>query len=362
MKIGIIILHCDIRKSSRYVMELSNRFVKKHEVHIFTNEWNAIFDKNIQIHRIPTIKVTHYPRELLFTLLSSLRLSIEKFDVTLAQPTRYFHPDIAEMQFVYKAWGDYRRKNNMYVNKMNLFVYWMEKRNLRKAKRVIAISKSVKNEVIKYHGIPEKKIDVIYSGVNADQFKPNKKYREEIRKKLKISPKENLIIFVGNPFERKGLKYLIEAMRNIDAKLLIMGRDPTQPEYEKLVRKLDLDKKVMFGGFTKEIEKYFAAADAFVFPTLYEPFGLVITEAMASGLPVVTSRIAGAGELIREGKDGFLLNNPKDPIEIAEKAKKALKKKRTFGENARERAKEFTWDKVSKRYLNVLEEVGKHKI
>ena len=118
----------------------------------------------------------------------------------------------------------------------------------------------------------------------------------------------------------------------------------------------------MYCGFTNEIEKYFSSADIFVFPTLYEPFGLVILEAMASGLPVVTSKLAGAAELIENGKDGLLLDDPKNPKEIAEKVNYLIENeriRRAMGRNARKKAEKHPWERTAKEMLEVFEKITK---
>jgi glycosyltransferase involved in cell wall biosynthesis len=124
----------------------------------------------------------------------------------------------------------------------------------------------------------------------------------------------------------------------------------------KLAADLRVKDRIIFTGFVKNINSYFAASDIFVFPTTYEPFGLVITEALASGLPVVTSKLAGASELITDGYDGMLLSNPKASREIAEKIILLVedeKLRRVMGSNARKTAEKYSWGEVARRTLEV---------
>ena len=190
MKIGIVIRTCKSIGSSRYVVETSKYFVRNNEVHIFTNDWDPL-DKRIIIHKIPTISRNFYIWEASFIAISSIVMKLHKFDVALAQPTRYFSPSVAEMQFVYRNWNDYRDVNNIPVPSGDRFLPIIEKFNLRRAKQVIAISESIKDEVIKYYHIPEDRINVIYNSVNIEEFHPkNRKiYFDEIRERHNI--KEN---------------------------------------------------------------------------------------------------------------------------------------------------------------------------
>jgi len=361
MKIGIIIRCCRKFGSSRYVVETSKHFVKNNELHIFTNNWDPL-DKRVKIHKIPVISSNFYVCEASFFFFATLALKTHNFDVTLAQPTRYFSPDVAEMQFVYRAWANYKKKNNIPITLGDRTLPKTEKHNIRRAKEIIAISNSVKNEVLHYYDLPEEKVHVIHSGVNLNEFNPKnrKKYLKEIRNKHSIQPNELTFLFVGNPFHRKGLKYTIEALsklKNKDFKLLVLGKDDPN-SYIKLANTLGIKNNIIFVGLSPVAFKYYAASDIFLFPTLYEPFGLVILEAMAAGLPVVTSKLAGAAELIDHGKNGLWIENPKNPDEISKKLNFLVKNKKSrkkMGKEARKKAEKNSWERVAKQMLEVLE-------
>ena len=375
MKIGIVLSRCHRFGSSRYVIETVPYFVKKgHEVHIFANTWDPIESGNVFFHKTPRLfNGNMLLRESVNTLTNTLIQRFQKFDVTLAQPTRYFTPDVGEMQFVYKAWIDYKKsrgiQDGIKIKISDNWLSWMEKRNVNKCKEFIVLAKCVKRDVVKGYGIPEDKVAVCYSGVNLDEFHPRNRnvFRVDTRKKFGVKDHEPLILFVGNPFSRKGLDYLIKALsffKDREFKLLVSGKDDPTP-YIQLSKKLGIDKKIIYNlGLTSEIKKIFAAADMFVFPTLYEPFGLVILEAMASGLPVITSRIAGAAELIDHNIDGLVLKNPENVDEVRESIQYLLdnpKKSKLIGKKAREKAETYSWANTAKCMLKVLERVGEGK-
>jgi len=366
MKIGIVIRCCRNFGSSRYVVETSKYFARDNELHVFTNNWDPL-DKRITIHRIPTIPSNYYIYEGLFFSLSTLALKFHSFDVTLAQPTRYLSPDVGEMQFVYREWLKYVIKNKMYVSPGGRILALIERHNIKKAKKLIAISNRVKNDILKNYTVPEEKVRVIYSGVNLEEFNPKhrSKYGEEIRKQYNIPLDDLVLLFIGHPFHRKGLEFLIRSLPLVNLnniKVLVFGKDDPEP-YQKLISNLRLQDKIIFHtSLTSEIYKYFAASDIFVLPTLYEPFGLVILEAMASGLPVVTSQIAGAAEIIEDERDGLWLKNPKDFKEIAEKLNYLIindKVRKQIGKKARKKAEQYSWERTAKGMLEVFEEVAK---
>jgi UDP-glucose:(heptosyl)LPS alpha-1,3-glucosyltransferase len=367
MKIGIVLRTCKNTGSSKYIVETSEHFVKNNELHIFTNDWDTL-DSRIVIHKIPTLSSNFYVWEASFMVISTLVTKFYKFDVTLAQPTRYFSPSIVEMQFFHRSWNDYRDKNHIPVSIGDRFLPLIEKYNVRKAKQVIAISESIKNDVLHHCHISEDRINIVYNGVNAKDFTPENrsKYFDKIRERHKITKDEIVLVFAGNPFVRKGLRYTIEALPKLKIKnyklLIVGGDDPNKQPHVDIIHKLGLDDKVIWIGITPEINKYFAASDIFVLPTIYDPFGIVIVEAMASGLPVVTSKLAGAAELINHGEDGLHIKNPTDSDEIAENLNYLIQSDNTrkeMGKEARKKAENYTWERTAKQMLEVFEKAAK---
>ncbi|MEM5814741.1 MAG: glycosyltransferase family 4 protein, partial [Candidatus Aenigmatarchaeota archaeon] len=166
MKIAIVIMQCSKNRSSRYVNEVTRRFADAgHEVHVFTNSWDEL-DGRVKVHKVPSLSLGFSIKEFVFTVLASLMMKFHKFDVTMAQATRYFRPDVCYMQFVYKEWANFKRRNRLPLNFADKYLSWMERRNVRKAERIIAMSEVIKNEIMHNHEVCAEKIDVIYSGVD----------------------------------------------------------------------------------------------------------------------------------------------------------------------------------------------------
>lgn len=367
MKLAIVIRCCRCHGSSRYALEVTKRLVRDNEVHLFTNNWDEL-DKRVIIHKVPTFSNSFYIYEASFITLATAMMRMNRFDVTMAQPTRFFSPDVGYMQFVYREWANYKKANGIPMAFGDSVLPAIEKMNVKKARKIMVMSNVLKGEVLKNYRIPEEKIEVVHSGVNCEEFKPeNKKlYGGEMRKKYGIGENDIVLFFMGNPFSRKGLEYAIRALPLINGKsvkILVAGND-NPAIYQALARKLNVHEKVKwFIGLTNEINKFFATGDIFLLPTLYEPFGLVITDAMATGLPAVVSRRAGAAELIEDGKEGLLINNPKDTEEIAEKVNYLIDNNlyRKMGKAARAKAETLTWDRTAEQMLSVMEEAAEMK-
>jgi len=375
MRIAVILSRVHWWGSSRYALEVARKWAEKgHEVHIFANSWDPLDHPKVIFHKVPSILKGHMlPREAWLTLAHSIVQKFQKFDVTLAQPTRYFTPDVGEVQFLYKSWVDWKRRKGMKdsvpIKISDAWLGWMEKRNVRKVRHMIALAECVKKDIIEGYGIDPAKVTLAYSGTNLEEFRPENRtaYRQEIRARHGIADNDMLFIFVGNPYIRKGLDRVIEALPALGGrnyKLLICGKDNPEP-FKQLAERLGVaDKLVWNVGLTSEIKKYFAAADAFVFPTRYEPFGLVITEAMASGLPAITTKLSGAAELIEDGKDGLLMDDPEDVvtlksymIRLADDS--ALRSR--MGAAARSKIEQYTWDRTADVMMEVLEKVVAEK-
>ena len=231
-------------------------------------------------------------------------------------------------------------------------------------KALIVVSQSMKREFARHYGDAAKNIIVIPNGVDTLRFHPTNRllYRGQIRQEHGVSRSDPLLMFAGGDWERKGVRYIVEALpllskRNV--KLIIIGSGD-EKFYGQLAELKRVRDRIIFVPHSSNLWEYYAASDIFVLPTIYEPFGLVIVEAMASGLPVITSRVAGAADLIIDGVNGLLLRSPSDVSDLATKIELLLSNaglRKTMGERARETAEKFSWDQVAQKTLEVYNTV-----
>ena len=168
---------------------------------------------------------------------------------------------------------------------------------------VICNSRMVKDDIARRFGVPDEKLQVIYSGVDLDAFHP--RLREEhgfaLRQKIGVGETAPVILFVGSGYERKGLPTLLHAlslMSRSDARLWVIGRDKHESLMRKLAQTLGVDDRVLFLGAQADVKPFYGAADVFALPTLYDPFPNAALEALACGLPLVTTTTCGAAELV----------------------------------------------------------------
>jgi UDP-glucose:(heptosyl)LPS alpha-1,3-glucosyltransferase len=173
------------------------------------------------------------------------------------------------------------------------------------AGRVIANSRMVKDEVVRFYGFPNEKIDVVYNGVPVDAFRRGEESRAKIRESLGLGTEDVAVLFAGSGWERKGLRFAIEAIEKSgkQMRLLVAGRGDERKFKSARVR---------FLGVVQDMPALYGAGDIFLLPTIYDPFSNACLEALATGLPVITTRANGSCEIIERGVHGTVIDDPRN--------------------------------------------------
>ena len=179
----------------------------------------------------------------------------------------------------------------------------------RGAGRVIANSRMVKEEIARFYGYPLEKIDVVYNGVPLDAFRGSEEDRAKNRQALGLGPEEVAVLFAGSGWERKGLRFAVEAVEKCgkQMRLLVAGRGDERKFSSARVR---------FLGVVSDMPALYGAADIFLLPTIYDPFSNACLEALAAGLPVITTRANGFCEIMESGLHGTILDDPRETAAI----------------------------------------------
>ncbi|MBF0308240.1 MAG: glycosyltransferase family 4 protein [Magnetococcales bacterium] len=194
------------------------------------------------------------------------------------------------------------------------YTRFMEGRLYRspRLKAVICNSAMVKEEIQENYGVDESLLHVIYNGVDSEAFHPDLKvrHREALRREWKIPEEAVLFLFLGSGYQRKGLAQVLTALarQTDEAWLMVVGQEKSLRRYKRMAARLGLKDRVRFAGAQPDVGPFYGAADAFVLPSLYDPFANAVLEAMACGLPVITSRKCGAVDLIADGENGYLVD------------------------------------------------------
>jgi UDP-glucose:(heptosyl)LPS alpha-1,3-glucosyltransferase len=192
---------------------------------------------------------------------------------------------------------------------------WIERERARRGTRLIALSQMVADQWRQHYGVPDDRIRVVHNGVDIAKFRPG-------GPKPPGSPLT--ILCVANNFQLKGVHHLLRAVQRLKGavpgafRVQIVGLGfGSGPRCQRMAETLGVADVVEFVGATDKIAEVYAAADVFCMPTFYDSCSLVLLEALAAGLPVVTTRFNGAGELLTSGTEGFILDDPRDETALA---------------------------------------------
>jgi UDP-glucose:(heptosyl)LPS alpha-1,3-glucosyltransferase len=321
-----------------YLVDLCTQMAKEgDEVHVYTERWDEE-PQGIHFHRIRPFPFPKSLRLLSFAFQASKKMKQGGYDTTLSvgnamdadvlQPhggvhwawfwrslRAYDHPIVWMIKFLGRIFSPKQWASG-----------WIEDAPYRgrNPPRIIAISDMVKEDIIRWYRIPEDRITVVYNGVDTERFHPrNRQYREEIRNRHGIG-NEMVILFISNNFRMKGLEYLMKTLAvlkregHCSLKLLILGRG-RQGTYLRLGKRMGILEEMIFAGSTGEPEKYYGAADLLVHPSFYDACSLTVLEALASGLPVITTFSNGASGIITESREGFIISDPRDDKVLAKR-------------------------------------------
>lgn len=229
-----------------------------------------------------------------------------------------------------------------------------EKQAFRRARQVVAVSEQVKQELLEI-GVPEPKIRVILNGVDVREFHPGAGDRH----RLNLPDAVPLALFVGDiRSNRKNLDTVLHALVRVpELHLAVVGATESSP-YPELARRLELSHRVHFLGYRRDLPDLMRGCDVFVFPSRYEACTLVLLEAMASGLPIVTATTAGGSEIVTEAC-GAILADPEDLTGLAlllQQFTNDPKCLRQMGQSARTIAQEHTWSSKAQAYIDLFEQ------
>jgi UDP-glucose:(heptosyl)LPS alpha-1,3-glucosyltransferase len=252
-------------------------------------------------------------RQLSFALAARRAVRAGGFDIVQSHERCLLQDIYRAGEGSHRAYLEAMGRGGPQVNPQHRLILYLERRifTLRAARQIVAISARGKSEIEALYGTPPDRVSVVYNGVDLERFHPENRnrWRDETRETLGLPADAWLIAFVGSGFERKGLGPLLESvsrLRDRRAHVLVAGKGRTDA-YRVLVERLGLGGAVSFIAPRPDVERIYAAADLVALPARYEPFGNVHLEALASGVPVLTTRVAGGAEVVRDGLTGAVV-------------------------------------------------------
>ncbi|MGH9714574.1 MAG: glycosyltransferase family 4 protein [Candidatus Acidiferrales bacterium] len=209
---------------------------------------------------------------------------------------------------------------------------------------------------------------VIYVGLDHEAFNPARRasHREDAREELGIARDRFVVLLIGNDWRNKGLPVLLEALARLPElpiDLLVVGREDPAP-FRTMVRRHAVDDRVRFLPPRTDVDFYYASADVYAGPSMEDTFAQPPAEAMACGLPVIVSARNGTSEIITNGVDGLILNDPSDSQTLASMLRRLYEDEEfraVVGQRATRTAQGYTWDRNGRELAAVLEEILRRK-
>lgn len=246
-------------------------------------------------------------------------------------------------------------------NRMQLEINEIEKNLALEADRVICCSQYMQDEINSLFGRPRQDIIIIPNGVDPELFQPLPE-----NPRFNISAEDKIIFFLGRLVPEKGIWFLLNTLPRIlaevpQARLYIGGKGPMLPELKRLAHKLDVEEKVVFTGFIYHEERNFIyhKARVAVFPSLYEPFGIVALEAMATRTPVIVGDVGGLAEIVENEVTGIKVH-PANEEELAQAVIRVLSDDQlaaSLRDNASDMvASVYNWDVIARSTIKVYQE------
>jgi glycosyltransferase involved in cell wall biosynthesis len=211
-------------------------------------------------------------------------------------------------------------------------------------------------------------LPVVYIGLDHQVFNAESRLRNraQVREQLGVGDDKFVLLLVGNDWKKKGLVALIESLaqlRDLPLVLLVAGKDDQIP-YETRIRELGLQGRVSFLPSRADVQWYYAAADAYVGPSLEDTFAQPPAEAMACGLPVITSATNGTAEIMTDGVDGLIVQDPSDVVGLAARIRRLYDEpalRQRLGEHALLTAQQYTWDRNGEQIRAIFAEALSRK-
>lgn len=375
MKLGIVtpsVMKGDGQGRLNY--EIAREAIRRgHHVTVLANKLAPELEGNSQLNWI-SIPVKGMPTQLLRDMVFSQRSAIwlhkhrRELDLVMANGAITSAPgDVNVASFVHHAWlrspvHTSRTRRDLYG-----FYQWLytalntgwEKHSFRQAKVVVAVSHNVKKQLIDI-GIPPECIRVNWCGVSLEEFSPGSADRSQ----WGLPDGVPLALFAGDiRINRKNLDTVLHALVRVPGLHLAVAGITEGSPYPQLAAELGLSERVHFLGLQRNIPELMRAVDLFVFPSRYEPFGLVVLEAMASGLPVVTAATTGAAEVVTP-ESGIVLSDSEDAQGLAQALLRltqdpALRER--MGHAARAVAEQHSWTSMARSYLDLFEQLANYE-
>lgn len=341
-----------------------------HRVHIYANRWDERLGLDAEFHHVPMLRLSRAMKATSFAWfcgrmvrghdLVHTQARIPRFDLAtlgvgchraylaamgidprLPGRDRSFHEAVLRIEKSMFAVGNYRH--------------------------IITNSAMCKGEIVACYGVPERDITVVNNGVDHADFSPlvRSELRDQSRSAFGLTEDDVAVLYVGTGFDRKGLDTLIRALGLLgspSARLLVVGSGDTD-RLMRLAAECGVADRITWCGKSSDVSRFYAASDLFALPTRYDPFANSTMEALASGVPVITTRSNGASEILQDGRDAFV-TDANDSEGLADRLRLLISDadlRARIGAAGRIAAEPYSWERTARETMDVYESLTCHQ-
>jgi glycosyltransferase involved in cell wall biosynthesis len=373
--------------TERQVAEWTSQLLDDFEVHVYSQRVEDMDFTKLRWHRIPQIPGPHLLNFSWWFIANHLwrwwdrRIRGIAHDIVYTPGTNCLDADAISVHIVFAEFLRQMgqeigfRRNSMrswpWLIHRRLYygvVKFLERQLYTKPRaQLIVYARKTENDINRFFG-PHDPIPVVYIGVDHKIFNPESRLarRTDARREIGVADGQIVLLLVGNDWRKKGLFTLLDAMprlSDLPVLLMIAGNDERH-SYESLIKKSGLTDRVRFLPTQQDVAFYYAASDAYVGPSLEDTFALPPEEAMACGLPVITTVTNGTSEIMTDGVDGYILSDPGDVEALASKIRLLCENselRQRVGEAAAQTARKYTWERNGQQFREIFAEILRRK-
>ena len=371
VRIAVVSPFIDKRHGTeRRIAEWISRFPADYEIHIYSQRVEDVDLTRMRWHKIPALPGPHLLNFLWWLAANHLwrwwDASVRGLrpDLVYTAGTNCFDADLISVhivfaEFVRQAAAELRLAGNpvrfwprlVHRRLYYALVRFLERRMYSNPDtQLILIAKKTAEDLKRHYGL-DGPFPIVYIGLDHKVFNPELRLRNRPEVRRQLGVEDNFVLgLVGNDWKKKGLVTLIEALsqlRDLPLVLVVAGKDDATP-YQTRIRELGLEEKVKFCPSRADVHWYYAADDIYLGPSLEDTFAQPPAEAMACGLPVITTATNGTAEIMTDGVDGFILQDPNDVAGLAERIRwlyEHPQEREAMAKQATVTAADYTWDR-----------------
>ena len=373
--------------TERRIAEWTSRLSGEFDVHVYSQRVEDLDLTRLTWHRIPKIPGPHLLNFLWWLAANHLwRWRDRRFrgiahDLVFTAGTNCVDADAISIHIVFAEFV--RQVRSAMSLQRNSILSWpriihrrlyyrlitLLERHLYTQPRaqLILIARKTAEDLNRFYG-PHDVLPVLYMGIDHTTFNPQMRMerRDEVRGELGVRDEQFVLLLVGNDWRKKGLYTLLGALPLLADRqmLLLVVGDDEKHSYQEHIQRYGLSNRVRFLPSRPDVAFYYAAADAYIGPSLEDTFAQPPAEAMACGLAVITSITNGTAEIITDGVDGLIVQDPNDPKELAAQIRRVCEDpnfRRQLEENAARTSLRYTWDQNGEQMKEIFTDVLRHK-